>query len=211
MMNIGIFGTSGFAREVGDIAYLLDYEPVYIARDEIEANAWAFPGEVILEQDLQKLKGAMFAIGIGDNLIRRKVAERYSTMLSFANLIHPSATFGKGQLEAVSDRKGLIICAGVRFTNNIKVGDFSIFNLNATIGHDVICEHFVNIAPGSNISGNVHLESGCWIGTGAAINQGESEAKLRIGSNTTIGSGSVVVKHCEPNAVYVGIPAKRIK
>ena len=99
----------------------------------------------------------------------------------------------------------------MRFTNNIAIGEFSIFNLNATVGHDVIVEDFVNVAPGVNISGNVHLGTRCWIGTGAVINQGTNESKLTIGSDTTIGSGSVVVKKCEANAVYVGIPAKRIK
>lgn len=211
MKKIGIFGTSGFAREVGDIAFTLGFEPIYIARDQSEADALTFTGEVILERDIQQLREADFAIGIGDNQVRRKVSSRYLNQLRFTNLIHPSASFGRGQLAAIADRKGVIVCAGVRFTNNIQVGNFTIVNLNATVGHDVICEDFVNIAPGANISGNVHIEAGCWIGTGALINQGDAETKLRIGANTTIGSGTVVVKPCDHDAVYVGIPAKRIK
>lgn len=211
MKKIGIFGTSGFAREVGDIAFTLGFEPIYVARDQNEADALTFTGDVILERDIQMLSEADFAIGIGDNQVRSKVSARYLNQLRFANLIHPSASFGRGQLAAFADRKGVIVCAGVRFTNNIQVGNFTIFNLNATIGHDVICEDFVNIAPGVNISGNVHIEAGCWIGTGALINQGDAETKLRIGTNTTVGSGTVVVKSCDHDAVYVGIPAKRIK
>lgn len=211
MKKIGIFGTSGFAREVGDIASLHNFEPIYIARDRVEAHTWKFSEEVILEEDVLQLNITDFTIGIGDNQVRRKVSERYSNQISFINLIHPSATFGKGQLEAIQHKNGLIIAAGVRFTNNIQIGNFNIFNLNVTVGHDVIFEDFVNIAPGANISGNVHIEAGCWIGTGAVINQGYAEAKLRIGTNTTIGSGSVVVKRCDHDGVYVGIPAKRIK
>lgn len=211
MKQVGIFGTSGFAREVGDIASDLGFEPIYVARDQREADAWKFTGKVILEHDVQQLAGADFAIGIGDNQVRRKIAARYSNQLRFTNLIHPSATFGTGQLATIADRQGVIVCAGVRFTNNIHIGNFTIFNLNVTVGHDVCCEDFVNVAPGANISGNVHIEAGCWIGTGAVINQGDAETKLRIGTNTTIGSGSVVVKPCDHDATYVGIPAKRIK
>lgn len=211
MKKIGIFGTSGFAREVGDIAVALGFGPIYVARDHSEADALPFTGEVILERDVMKLSGADFAIGIGDNQVRRQVSARYSNQLRFANLIHPSATFGNGQLATIADRQGVIICAGVRFTNNIQIGNFTIFNLNVTVGHDVICEDFVNIAPGANISGNVHIEACCWVGTGAVINQGDATNKLRIGINTTIGSGSVVVRPCDHDAVYVGIPAKRIK
>jgi len=211
MKKIGIFGASGFAREVGDIAFNLGFEPIYVARDHSDADALKFTGGVILEQDVHQLRETDFAIGIGDNQVRRKVYERYSSQLRFTNLIHPTATFGNGQLEAITSRKGVIVCAGVRFTNNIQIGNFTIFNLNATVGHDVFCEDFVNIAPGANISGDVHIEAGCWIGTGAVINQGDADKKLRIGTNTTIGSGSVVVKPCDHDAVYVGIPAMRIK
>lgn len=209
--QLGIFGVSGFAREVGDIAHALGYEPVYIARDQADIDAWHFPEQIILEQDVQRLDADDFAIGIGDNSIRQKVSERYSSHCNFINVIHPSATFGRLQLATINSRKGVIVCAGARLTNNIEVGNFNIFNLNATVGHDVILEDFINIAPGANISGNVHIEKGCWIGSGAVVNQGDSAMKLTIGKNTIIGSGSVVVKSCEHNAVYVGIPAKKIK
>lgn len=44
-----------------------------------------------------------------------------------------------------------------------------------------------------------------------AINQDIFSNKLVIGRGKTVGSGSVVVKSCDVDAVCVGIPAKRIK
>lgn len=211
MKDIGIFGTSGFARELGDIASDLSYRVIYVARDQSELEAWNFAGEVMLECDVGENCKMGFAIGIGENAVRQKVAHRFANNLRFTNLIHPSATFGLRQRDAIEASHGVVVCAGVRFTNNIQIGNFTVFNLNATIGHDVIVDDFVNVAPGVCISGNVHLGARCWIGTGAVVNQGTADAKLLIGSDTIIGSGSVVVKACEPNATYVGIPAKRIK
>jgi sugar O-acyltransferase (sialic acid O-acetyltransferase NeuD family) len=211
MNRLGIFGTSGYAREVADIAVDLGYEPLFVARDQHEADAWAFPDEVVLETEVERHLDIPYAIGIGENAVRERVAGRYLGRLRFATLIHPDASFGRGQREAIEGRQGVVVCAGVRFTNNIRVGDFTIFNLNATIGHDVIVDDFVSVAPGVCISGNVHLRSGCWIGTGAAVNQGTNEAKLVIGARTTVGSGAVVVKDCDEDAVYVGIPARRIR
>ena len=210
MSVIGIFGTSGFAREVADIVVAVGDRPVFVARDRAEADAWAFEGEVILEGEVGRDPAMAYAIGIGDNAVRERVAGRFGE-LSFPTLIHPSATFGTGQREAVEAGRGTIVCAGVRFTNNIRVGSFGIFNLNATIGHDCVIEDFVNVSPGAAISGNVHLAARCWIGTGAAVNQGSNEAKLRIGADTVIGSGAVVVKDCDEAGIYVGIPARRIK
>lgn len=211
MKRLGIFGTSGHAREVGDIAVELGYLPIYIARDQTECDVWTFSDDVMLESEVDSHSDIEFAIGIGENATRRKVALHFASRLRFVSLIHPSATFGQRQREALEKCQGAVVCAGVRFTNNIRIGHFTLFNLNATISHDVIVEDFATVSPGACISGNVHLGHSCWVGTGAAIKQGSNKRKLHIGANTVIGSGSVVVKDCEPDAVYVGIPARRIK
>lgn len=199
------------AREAGDIAYEMGYEPIYIAEDEQELIIWNFDAEVIPEKDLPKLRNSVFAIGIGDNQIRKKIARKFQTQLQFTNLIHPSATFGRLQKKVLETAKGLIICAGTRLTNGISLGDFCIVNQNVAIAHDVTIDEFVHLAPGSIISGNVHIKSCAWIGAGAVVNQGNNQEKLHIGNNTVIGSGAVVVRTCEPNATYAGVPAKRIK
>lgn len=48
--------------------------------------------------------------------------------------------------------------------------------------------------------------NGCWIGANVTIMPG-----VTIGEGCIIGTGTLVTKDCEPNGVYVGIPAKRIK
>jgi sugar O-acyltransferase (sialic acid O-acetyltransferase NeuD family) len=209
--RVGIFGTSGMAREAGDVANDLGYTPLYVARDQAELNAWQHPAEAILESDVLRYQAMPFVIGIGENNIREKVANRYRDQLSFCNLIHTSATFGYQQRKAIECQLGIIVCAGVRFTNSIQVGDFCIFNQNATISHDVVIGDFVHIAPGCTISGNVDIGNNCWIGAGAVLNQGSPENQLLIGNHTTIGSGAVVIHSCESNAVYAGVPVKKIK
>ncbi len=209
--QIGIFGTSGMAREAGDIAWDNGLEPVYVARDQADIDACSLMGQVILESDVDSYRDIGYVIGIGDNSIRQHIAQRYSGRVRFTNLIHPSATFGRGQRELLDAKLGVIVCAGVRLTNNIQVGNFCIFNLNSTISHDVVISEFVYVAPGAHITGNVHIDARAWIGTGVAINQGTETRRRHIGADTTIGSGAVVVKDCEPNAIYTGIPARRIK
>lgn len=211
MNKVGIFGCSGMAREAGDIAWAMGVEPVYVARSKLERDAWGYPGEVILESDITHFLDLLFVIGIGEYAVRKKVVERYSDRLKFTNLIHPSATFGHMQRDQLDHCQGLIIAAGVRLTSNIEVGDFVIINQNVTLAHDCVIEDYVHLAPGANVSGNVHIGEGCWIGAGAIINQGSNDKKLTVGSSAVIGSGTVVIKDCESNAVYAGVPAKRIK
>jgi len=211
MNRIGIFGTAGMAREAGDIAWDIGLEPVYVARDQAEMDACSLTGQVVLESDVDSYRDLGYVIGIGDNSIRQHIAQRYTGRLRFTNLIHPSASFGRGQRELLEAKRGIIVCAGVRFTNNIQIGDFCIFNLNSTISHDVVIDECVYVAPGAHITGNVHIETRAWIGIGVAINQGNESLKRHIGADTMIGSGAVVVRDCEPNAIYAGIPARRIK
>ena len=59
MKTLGIFGNSGFAREVGDIACDLGYKLVYVARDQPELDVWAFPDEAVLESIAEKVNDMM--------------------------------------------------------------------------------------------------------------------------------------------------------
>lgn len=52
----------------------------------------------------------------------------------------------------------------------------------------------------------VKIDDGCWIGANVTILPG-----VHIGKGCVIGAGAVVNKDCEPNGVYVGVPARRIK
>ena len=211
MNRIGIFGTSGMAKEAGDIAWEIGYSPIYVARDGIELEAIASTDEVILENDVNRYRDIGFVIGIGDNRIRQEIARRHLGALQFISLIHPSASFGRRQREHIESKRGVIVCAGVRFTNSIQIGDHCIFNLNCTISHDVMIDECVYVAPGAHITGNVHIGARSWIGTGAAIHQGANDRKLQIGENTIVGSGAVVTQDCDSNATYAGVPARRIK
>lgn len=59
---------------------------------------------------------------------------------------------------------------------------------------------------GKHVDGPITVGSGTWIGAGATILPGVS-----IGSGTVIAAGAVVTADCEPNSVYGGIPARRIR
>jgi maltose O-acetyltransferase len=54
--------------------------------------------------------------------------------------------------------------------------------------------------------GEVHIGDRCWIGTRVMIMPG-----VTIGEGTVIGAGALVTKDCEPGAVYIGVPARRVR
>jgi sugar O-acyltransferase (sialic acid O-acetyltransferase NeuD family) len=198
------------ARETRDVADAMGFSVVFIARDDDDLSAFGEYGDVVLETDAGQFKDIPCVIGIGEGSTRRKIASRYSGEIEFINLVHPSATFGKHQRETLDAKKGVIICAGVRFSSNIAIGDFTIFNLNSSVSHDCMIGDFATISPQACILGNVTVGNGAWIGAGVVLNQGSNDSTRVIGSNTIIGSGAVVLDNCEADSIYVGIPARKI-
>ena len=207
---IFIFGIGGHARDLAEIAAAVGYRPVLMARDEAELNAYAGLDEAILEAEALSRESELFACGIGENRKRAAVVGRHRS-LAFPSLLHPGAILGRGIREAADSARGVVVFPGVCCTSNVRLGQFCTINTGATLSHDVEIGDFANVSPGAHVAGNVAVDEGAWIGVGAAINQGSDQRKLRIGAWTTIGSGAVVLSDCEPNAVYVGVPARRIK
>lgn len=52
----------------------------------------------------------------------------------------------------------------------------------------------------------ISVGNGCWIGTRAVILPG-----VTVGDGCVIAAGAVVTNDCEPNGLYAGIPAKKVK
>lgn len=208
MKKIAIFGSSSFGREVADICHDLGFEDKVFIDDFTDATE--VDGiRVFKTHDVKSLEteGYQFTIGVGSSEIRRKIVADFPD-LPYPNIIHPAATFGRRQREAIDRSKGNIIAAGVRLTNNIEVGNFVVLNLNVVIGHDCILEDYVSIMSGSLISGNVAIREGVYIGCGVSIIDGSAQKKVEIGKNSLIGMGAVVIRRVKENSKVFGNPAR---
>lgn len=206
-MKLAIFGTSGFAREARDIAVSVGYDEILFVGRTPENPVQGFP--VVTEDDVPLLARENFAfvIGIGAPVTRKTVWGRFPT-LHYVNLIHPAATFGFGQREELQRKSGNIVFAGARLTNQIQVGNFGIYYLNCTVAHDCIVEDFVTICPGANLSGNVWLKEGAFLGANSCVIQGKSTAeKIVVGRYAVVGAGAAVTKNIPDNTMVKGVPA----
>mgnify|MGYP000981260871 FL=1 len=211
-MKIAIFGTSGFSHEVADICVASGYKNIVLIKKQSDVTR-SSKFMILDESNINPLlvEGYEFIIGIGDNRIRKEISERYQE-LTFTNVIHPTASFGLNQREYIEEKTGNIIAAGVRFTNEIKIGNFGIYNLNCTIGHDCVIQDYVNICPGANISGNVTILKESFIGTNACIINGQSSTcRITVGENAIVAAGAVIIRDVPDGATVMGVPAKVVK
>lgn len=143
-------------------------------------------------------------ISIANPVVKEKIVEKLShyTQLIFPNFIHKKTWIS----EKVDIGIGNIIYPGVSINYESEIHDFSTINMNVSLGHNCIISNYTTISPGANLAGFTNVGKVSFIGIGACCTQGHF-----IGTNTTIGAGTVLIKDVPDYAVVVGNPGKIIK
>ena len=111
---------------------------------------------------------------------------------------------------------------GVEIGDYVEVGNFTAIargTLKNTVIHShVKIDNLVHIAHNciigsktmviacAEVSGSSVVGEGCWLGVGCSTMQ-----KIRIGHNSLVGVGSVVLKDVEAGSVVAGNPAKVVR
>src|SRR5690554_1215969 len=212
MIDIAIFGAGGFGREVKTIIDAINkkepdaYNFIGFYDDGIEkdtiVNGFPILGGI---NELNQIDNALaLVISIGDPKIKMKILDKVNNPnINYPSIVHPDTSISNDDVQI---GEGTIICEGTIITCNIKIGNFVVFNLMCTVGHDTVIDDYCAFMPSVNISGEVHIQKSVYVGTGAKIIN-----LLEIGENTVIGAGAVVSKTLPANCTAVGIPAKPIK
>lgn len=110
--------------------------------------------------------------------------------------------------ENVSIGDGCAINSGCWFEGDgrIVIGRNCLFGpevMILTADHEIGSDRTV---PRDPTPREVHIGDGCWLGARVMVMPG-----VTIGAGTVIGAGALVIKDCEPGAVYVGVPARRVR
>lgn len=208
--KIFVFGSSGHAKVIIDIIENENKYKIVGLLDKEGVNKKIFQYKVLgSEKELlfliDKYKTNKGIIAVGDNFIRKKIAEKILQIFpefQFVNAIHPTSLLGKD----VFLGKGIVIMPNVTINASAKIEDHCIVNTRAIIEHDNHLKPYCSLAPGSITGGNVKIGSCSAIGLGTII-----LPKVEIGSNSIIGAGSLVLKDLPDSTVAYGSPAKVIK
>lgn len=212
MEKIAVFGAGGFGRETQMLIAQINgienrFEFIGFFDDgykigELINNSPILGGISELNRVIEPMN---IVFSIADPKTKKNLLERIiNPLIKYPALIHPNALIGDEQYVHIGD--GSIIAAGNIITVNIDIGKHVILNLSCTVGHDTIIGDFSSFMPTVNISGEVTIGEGVYVGTGAKIiNQ------LEIGEFTIVGAGSVVNKSLPSHCTAVGVPAKIIK
>jgi|SRR5699024_4549241 len=196
-----IIGAGGLGVMILDAALELNwYEEIVFVDDNKEKNQLIHGYKVIggIEHLNEIDNEADYIIGIANNSIRRKIAEKFD--INYVNIIHPNTSVSKLSKIGI----GNIIMPNSTIDPEVVIENHVIINKNNSLGHSAIMENYTQAAPGCKLTGLV--KEGSFIGLGGIILTGAI-----VGRWSIIGAGAVVIRDIPDNVTAVGVPAKIIK
>lgn len=204
---IGIYGASGFGREVLPLVrgQYADAQLCFI--DDSSENTELNGYRIYTYQDYLRLpqsdKSVVFAIA--DSKVREALEIKCKQdSLKIAPVKASNAVI----LDQVEIGDGSVLCHFTQLTSNIKIGKQFHANIYSYVAHDCVIGDYVTFAPKVQCNGNVHIEDHAYIGAGAIIKQGTPARPLVIGKGAIVGMGAVVTKDVAPGVTVIGNPAR---
>lgn len=195
-----LYGASGHARVIAEIILATGTGDIEFWDNAVKPDIWGY--KVLKPADHDGAANRELIISIGNNRVRRNIADKLSGNFVFANAIHPSAIVSQHAVVAA----GTVIMANVSVNCDTRIGEHVILNTNCSVDHDCIIDDFVHVSPNAALAGNVEVGEGTHIGIGACVIQG-----IKIGKWATIGAGAVIITDVPDCAVVVGNPGRIIK
>lgn len=154
--------------------------------------------------------GKLRSDGIGkvllleENLLLRR--EIFSSLkiagIESITYIHPSVFIG----EQVTIGEGTIIFPKCYIGYKSDIGDGTIIQSNCAVEHHNKIGDFCDINPNLTTGGFTRINDLVEINISVDIIN-----KISVGTGCRIGAGSLVLSSCEPNSLYYGRPAKKIR
>ena len=201
--NVIVIGAGGHAKVVADIARKNgDTVLGFLDDNELKRDSDFFGAKVLgtVAEYKKYAKEASFIIAIGNNSIRKKIAD--DMICRFYTAIHPSAVIGEG----AEIEEGSFVGALAVVNPDAKVGKHAIINTAAVVEHDCIVGDYVHLSPNAALCGAAVVGECSWIGAGATVANGKN-----ICEDAVIGAGAVVAKDINLRGTYVGVPAKKLE
>lgn len=140
------------------------------------------------------------ALGIGDNVRRRLLAERFvKTGSELVTGIHASATVAP----SATIGPGAVVMAKAVVNPDARVDAGAIINTAVVVEHDCVVGAYAHLSPSSALGGTVTIGAEAHVGLGAVVLPG-----MTVGAGSVVGAGAVVNKTVPERVVVRGVPAR---
>jgi len=205
---LSIIGAGGHGRVIADCATRSGFWNLIQFFDDsvtgrLTNTSWDVIGPVSRALEGSNNTGDTAVVGIGDNAQRVSLQAKLELAgWQIASIIDPTAIVSSG----ASIGAGTVIMQGAVVNIGAEIATSCIVNTKASVDHDCTLGPGVHISPGVTLCGGVTIDERCWIGAGATLIQ-----NIRIGCDTKVGAGAVVISDVPAHTTCAGNPARVFK
>jgi len=210
MLNkeIYVVGAGTYGEAMCELAEVLGYTVKGFYDEDDQKINTSIMGVKVNEKfsdlDDHSIKDKQFIVAIGHNETRLRIMTKINKVGgSTPTLIHPTAVISP----SAEIGNGVYIQANAYIWTKVKVSDFCIISPNVVIAHHSTLGSACLISTLTAVGASIKIEDKVFIGMGSTIVTGLS----KVGGNSIIGAGAVVLKDTDNNSVYAGVPAKKIR
>jgi len=201
MGRLLIIGTGGQGKVVLDCAKNYYDTITFMTNDKNSLGINGYPiiyeQEITLDKILKNYDEVIVAIG--NNNARLNISLEYESKgIKLATIIHPKAVIS----DTAEIGCGTVVFANAVINPSAKIGKACIINTGVIIEHDCVLENGVHISPNTAMGGTVFIGEKTWVCVGSSIAN-----NIKIGNNSIIGAGAVIIKDIPNKVLAVGVPA----
>lgn len=211
MKDIAIYGAGGFGQEVACLINAInDVKPVWNLIgffDDVktigDCNRY---GKILggINQLNSYSKSLSIVMSIGTPAVVKTITQKIKNdNIDFPNIIAPDVKFLDFPSFLIG--KGNLIMFQSLISYDVSIGDFNLLNCGVSLGHEASLGSFNSMMSYVKISGQVTIADENYFGVCSTVLQ-----RIHIGSNTTIGANSVIMRKTKDFSTYVGNPAVAI-
>lgn len=215
MKKLIILGAGGNSLDIYDAALAINrhagqtvYDCLGLLDDNEALHGSKISGLPVLGRlaDASQYPDAVFINGIGSpSSFWRKADFLSETRLGldrFETIVHPQASVSS----LAKLGRGVAVLPGASVSACAEIGNHVIILHSSIISHHCRIGDYGCVASGACLLGNVDVAPHCYIGANVSVRN-----KVKIGTRSLVGMGSVVVKDVLENTVVVGNPAKYLR
>jgi sugar O-acyltransferase (sialic acid O-acetyltransferase NeuD family) len=194
-----LFGASGHAKVIFDclkasgmeVTCVFDDDPTVVKLNNLKVSG---------SYDPQMLKDQKLIVAVGENLTRKRLAEKIRHQFGMA--IHPSAIISPYSKIG----EGTVVLPGSIVNSGSVTGMHCVINTAAIVEHDSYIFNFVHLAPNVTLCGGVEIGEGTFIGAASTV-----LPNVKIGKWCVIGAGSLITQNIPDYSLVMGVPGKVIR
>lgn len=208
--TLGIIGAGDLGQHMAHYAKVINQFDKIVFFDDVQKTGSSTPlgiiagntAQIELLIKAQKIQYLLIGIGYKHMDIRASFFKKFSALIPFPNLIHPSVYLDVStQIGA-----GNIILPGCIIDKGCIIGDNNFFNPGCVIAHDNIIKDHSFFGPAIKTSGFVTIGSKCFMGTATT-----TVDNISVCDNVYTGARTLITKNIKIAGTYVGSPAKKIR